>query len=253
MTISTTTTGLAYEVLGSGPTLIMVHGGLVDRRSWTHQVALASDLRLVLPDTRNFGDSRGSSEGITIDDLADDVLAVADDAGCESFHLLGFSIGGIIAQTVALRAPDRVRSLVLVSTRAGGFSPPPAQRGHDEVRAHVHRAYSDEFIAANGAFLEDYIAMASENEARGWDEIRSTVSGAADLDATAKISCPTLVMHARADRAIPFQLGEQLAAAIPGARLVAVEGSGHTMQVERPDEFNRLVLDFVRTQEDHET
>jgi pimeloyl-ACP methyl ester carboxylesterase len=113
----------------------------------------------------------------------------------------------------------------------------------------VQRAYSDDFIATNQEFLDGYVEMAAENEARGWDQVRSTVSGAGDLDAVAKIGASTLVLHAYADKAIPFDLAKQLAAAIPDAQLVGIDGTGHTMQVERPDEFNRLVLDFVRARE----
>jgi len=249
MIVETGASAIYYDSQGSGPPLVMIHGGLVDSRSWEQQRELAGELQLVLPDTRNFGQSSGTLDGLTMDDLAGDILAVADDVGLDSFHLLGFSIGGMIAQTVALRHPDRVRSLVLVSTRAGGFTPPPSQGGAAEVRAHVERAYSEAFRSRSAEFLEGYVAMAVENEARGWNEVRASAATAPGIDEVAGLRSPALVLHARGDGSIPLAMAEELARAIPGARLEVVENSGHTMQVERPALFNDLVLGWVKERE----
>jgi len=249
MIVETGASAIYYDVWGSGPPLLMIHGGLVDSRSWEEQRELASELQLVLPDTRNFGQSSGKLDGLTMGDLAADVLAVADDAGLESFHLLGFSIGGVIAQTVALRHPDRVRSLILVSTRAGGFTPPPSQGGAAEVRAHVERAYSVSFRSRSAEFLDGYIAMAIENEARGWEEVRASAATAPGIDEMAGLRRPVLVVHARGDGSIPLEMAEELAQVIPGAQLEVVENSGHTMQVERPALFNELVVSWVKERE----
>ena len=243
--VTTPSSEISYEVHGDGPPLVMIHGGLVDIRSWKEQLGLASELQLVLPDTRRFGKSSGTLEGLTVDDLVDDVLAVTKDAGIDSFYVLGFSIGGLIAQTVALRHPDQVRGLLLVSTRPGNFTPRPSSSGLAEVRAHVERAYSDGYPAAHPAFIDGYVAMALENEAKGWTEVRNVCAGAPGLDEVTAIRCPTLVLHARADKSVPLAEAQALADTIPNARVEVLDGTGHTMQVERPDVFNTLVRDFV--------
>jgi pimeloyl-ACP methyl ester carboxylesterase len=245
MIVTTPTSELYYEVHGDGPPLVMIHGGLVDIRSWKEQLVLAEDLQLVLPDTRRFGRSSGSLDGLTVEDLAEDVMAVTRDAGIESFYVLGFSMGGFIAQTLTLLHPAHVRGLLLVSTRSGRFTPGPSSTGMEQVRAHVERAYSDGYPAAHPEFIDGYVAMALENDAKGWAEVRAVCAAAPGLDEVTAIRCPTLVLHARADKSVPLADARLLADAIPGARLEVLDGTGHTMQVERPEVFNTLVRDFV--------
>jgi pimeloyl-ACP methyl ester carboxylesterase len=245
MIVTTPSSEIYYEVHGDGPPLVMLHGGLVDIRSWKEQLVLAEDLELVLPDTRRFGRSSGSLDGLTVEGLADDVLAVTKDAGVDSFYLLGFSMGGFIAQTLAVLHPELVRGLILVSTRSGRFTPGHSSTGLAEVQAHVERAYSDGYPEAHPEFIKGYVAMALENDAKGWAGVRAVCGEAPGLDEVTAIRCPTLVLHARADKSVPLADAQKLADAIPNARIEVLDGTGHTMQVERPETFNALVRDFV--------
>jgi 3-oxoadipate enol-lactonase len=247
---STFTSGgvsLHFEEEGSGPALVLVHGGLVDCRSWERQRSLASELRLIMPDTRGFGQSTGPLTGLRVHDLADDVIRLLDHLGVESSYLLGFSMGGMTVQACALLHPERVRGIILVSTRCGGLPLRAANRGPEEVPGHVRRAFSPSFLQGNEEFLERYIAMAVENESKGWYDVRQAMTHAFDADQIGSIACPALVIHARDDASIPVVEAERLSAALASARLVVVEDSGHTIQIERPELFNELVVNFVAT------
>ncbi|MCU1454098.1 MAG: alpha/beta hydrolase fold protein [Acidimicrobiales bacterium] len=238
--------GISTERIGAGPPLLLVHGGLVDRRSWVHQRVLAGELTLLLPDTRGFGQSSRARAAATPDDLVDDVSAVVAAAGFDAVHLLGFSLGGMIAQAVAVRRPELVRSLVLVST----CMPPTASRGgapraQPSPDAHVTRAFSESFRASHAEFLASYRAMANENRARGFTALAPALRDAASADQLGELTVPTLVIHADDDAAIPIRLGERLAAAIPSARLQRFAGCGHSVHIERPTELNELVGSFV--------
>jgi len=225
---------------------MLLHGGLVDRRSWAHQLELAEGHQLLLPDTRGFGASWPMEAPASIEQLVDDVAGAIDDAGVDRVHLLGFSIGGMIAAAVALRRPERLSSLVLESTTAARSvahtrSVPPV-----EPSAHVRRAFSAAFRDAHPDFMTDYVAMARENHARGsMPALAACVAHAPTLSALAELCIPTLVVHARDDAAIPYRAGEGLAATIPGARLVSFDGCGHTIHIEKPSKFNRTLVDFV--------
>jgi 3-oxoadipate enol-lactonase len=234
-----------YEVEGSGPPLVLIHGGLVDLRSWVFQRPLADKLTLIMPDTRGFGLSEGRLDGLTLDDLAGDVAGLLQHLSIDSAYVLGFSMGGMTAQHLALKWPHLVRGLILVSTRAGGLPVRPATPGPQEVPGHVNRAFSPAFRERAAEFLQQYIAMATENEAKGWYKVREAMATAPTHAEIAAIRCPTLVIHARNDGSIPVSDGEAVHRSIPSSRIEIVEDSGHTMQIERPDLFNDLVAGFV--------
>ena len=118
--------GLSWERVGQGSPLLLIHGGLVDSRSWVRQRELSDKLTLLLPDTRGFGGSLPLPLPSSMVQLVDDVKWVVRSEGFDSVHLLGFSLGGIIAQAVAVHRPDLVRSLTLVSTR---LAPIPRSSG----------------------------------------------------------------------------------------------------------------------------
>ncbi|MPZ22701.1 MAG: alpha/beta fold hydrolase [Dehalococcoidia bacterium] len=233
------------EKEGSGPPLVFIHGGLVDSRSWAKQRPLAGDLTMIMPDTRGFGRSEGKLTGLSIKDLVSDVAGLLKDIGVQSAYVLGFSMGGMTAQALAIEHPTVVRGLVLCSTRPGGAPLRAAIRGPQEVPNHVKRAFSPGFVERETAFMERYIAMATENESRGWYDVREAMNSAYQGDDIAKINKPTLIIHARADASIPLAEAEKLNELINDSRLEVVEDSGHTIQVERPDLFNNLLREFV--------
>jgi 3-oxoadipate enol-lactonase len=226
----------------------MIHGGLVDSRSWERQLPLRSELTLVMLDTRGFGRSWPAEPIDSIDDLVGDVVGVMDIAEIKQAHILGFSIGGFIAQAVALRHPERVAGLVLESTRAASSSVSPDRPATavPSAAAHVQRAFCDDFRTREPQFMARYTEMAEENHARAvMPELIKALASSPTPAQLAQVAVPTSVVHARDDAAIPFFHGERLAAAIPGAKLIPFDDCGHSLHIERSEDFNQLLCDVV--------
>jgi 3-oxoadipate enol-lactonase len=249
-----------YEVHGDGEPLLCVQGLSVDTLGWTLQVpAFSARHRTVIFDNRDVGQSSQASERYTIADMAQDALAVADAAGLESFHLLGVSMGGAIAQEVALAAPERVRTLTLAVTFASGGA--WARTLSDVWGARVHRMSREErvdelmLLSLSEAFFEN-----AEGVALLRDLILQNPNPqppdafARQLDASSRhragerlgsLSMPTHVIGAEHDILVPVWKSAELAELIPGATLTVLDACPHGLNVERAEEFNNAVLDFI--------
>ena len=262
--VGRTGSGIAYEVAGSGPPLVLVHAGVADRRMWDpHWPAFQAHHRVVRYDARGYGESLPpagpwSQHG--------DLLELLAELGMARAHLVGASMGAGIAVEAALAQPDAVASLVLAAP-AGALLGPPT----DDLQA-VWRA---EIAALDGGDIE----AAVEVNLRAWVEGPSRPVEAVDpalrafvatmqrdafelpewdpddapeaelsppADARlAEIDCWTLIVVGEADQPSTVDAAHRLAGRIPAARLVSWPDVGHMISLERPAEFERLVLDFV--------
>jgi len=244
-------TRLHWETTGSGAPVLLIHGlGLSGGAWWRTVPVLARRLRVITFDNRGTGRSQAASLAYTTEAMADDAAAVLDAAGLERVHVYGISLGGMIAQQLALRHPDRVRSLVLGATQPGG---PRARRPDAEVL---------EFLGARAQMRPREAARASvpfnygprcrdehperieEDIARRLAHPFSDAAYGAQLYAGAVHNCygrldrirvPTLVVHGALDRMIPVANAHLIAERIPGARLRILEDSGHLYPTEAPD------------------
>jgi pimeloyl-ACP methyl ester carboxylesterase len=249
---------LAYDVEGAGEPLLMIQGLGYGRRGWGPAPGmLAHRFRVVTPDNRGFGESDAPPGPYTTTQLAGDALAVLDAAEIDSAHVIGISLGGMIAQELVLAAPDRVRKLVLCSTTAGGPTsvPMPEQTVALMGRAeHLDPQEALQQFVVNALspdppaeLVEEIVAYRAANppDPAGW-WAQAAAGGAHDAMARlGEIHVPTLVVHGTADNVVDVGNARVLADAIEGARLELFDGVGHLLPWERPQEFTALVQGFL--------
>jgi pimeloyl-ACP methyl ester carboxylesterase len=254
---------LHYERRGRGAPLLLIQGMGANGTHWGEPflTELERDFELILYDHRGIGRSaplQGAS--VTVPGLATDALGLLDALGIEAAHVLGISMGGMVAQELALAVPGRVRTLILGATTCGGTqsratAPEVVQRlttvalsrdrdlmlrtGFELVVSRRH--------AAKPAHYAQFVAAARQYPARV--PILLAQKGAADAhDAYARLRAlrvPTLVIHGTADEVLAPINGDLVASLIPGARLELLEGVGHLFFWEQPRRSAELVRQFA--------
>jgi pimeloyl-ACP methyl ester carboxylesterase len=264
---------LYYEEHGRGDPLLLVMGLAADSRAWLFQVPdFARHYRTIVFDNRGVGRSAKPPGPYTIHEMADDTAGLLDALGVERAHVVGVSMGGMIAQELALRHPARVRGLVLACTYPEPDETIESQRRFSatalggtvttdgEVRIDLTaldpllffqhmlpRVFSQSFIERELPTLVDLFGGALEY-GFSLEAILGQVAAAmghSTTDRLHQITAPTLVITGDADLLIPPANSDILARHIPGARLIKVPGGSHAFNFETPEVFNRAVLDFL--------
>lgn len=254
-------TRIAYSLGGrrDGEPLLMIHGLGADTRGWIMQKrALASRFRLIMVDNRGVGRSDAPEGPYGIELMAADALAVLDHAGYGSAHVMGASMGGIISQALAVRHPERVRSLVLACTACRHFEWRIDLLNEWAHEAEVHGMR--EFVRRNIEWM-----VGPRSLKRLWPAMAvlaplafnvpaasfvAQIRGIVDMDdhlrtELATIAVPTLVTVGSQDVLTTQGDGEEIASLIPGAELVVVRGGAHLFMVEQASTFNRTVGGFL--------
>ncbi len=252
---------LYYEVHGDGEPLLCVHGLACDTLAWIPQLqAFPGAHRTVIFDNRDVGQSSMAEPGYEIADMARDALALADELELDTFHLLGISMGGAIAQEIALQASERVRTLTLAVTfPAGGTY---AQRLADvwgtRVRQVSREQHVDELMLMNHSegFFEspemvEFIRTAMLNNPHPQPPEafcrQIAACGRHDTrDRLGSLTMPTHVIGAEYDILVPVWKSREVASLIPDARLTVLPGAPHGVSLERAEDFNATVLGFIR-------
>ncbi|MBS3824131.1 MAG: alpha/beta fold hydrolase [Wenzhouxiangellaceae bacterium] len=246
---------------GTGPeTLVLLHGLLFSQRMFDAQAdALGSRFRCVRMDFRGQGESEVTRSGYDLDTLAEDVIALIESLDGAPVHLLGFSMGGMVAQRVALKRHDLLRSLALMNTSAERERWTKRPRfallnlaarllGLEKVAPRIlPLLFSKSFITDPESRDERrrWLAMVTANDRIGASRaVRGVVSRKPILDRISGIRLPTLVVTADRDRATSPQRAMNIHQRIDGSRLVTIEGSGHMTVAEKPDKINRVLEDF---------
>jgi 3-oxoadipate enol-lactonase len=249
-----------YEVHGraDAPPLLLIMGMGFSSRAWQALPAeLARDFRVIQLDNRGTGRSTGRGGLYRTRHLADDAAAVLDAAGVESAFVFGISMGGMIAQELALRHPRRVRALALGATFAGHLRSrkPSLATGLDLLRAvgggqRAPRAVvarllvSAEHFAANPDAFGSWLRGAEHVPlSTAFGQLAAVVSHEASRR-LGQLRVPTLVITGDQDRLVPPANSRQLARLIPGARLLELPGAGHVFPVERPRETVIALKEF---------
>ena len=248
---------IAYDSSGEGPPLLLMQGIGYARWSWDPVVpALAERFRVLNFDNRGIGESDVPPPPYSARQLAEDGLAVLDDAGVERAHVVGASLGGMAAQELAAGFSDRVDRLVLACTHPGvedGYPMPQvtvdlfAQAPTLEPQVALRRFVDNALGVAPPVGLADEVfayRLANPPDMNGWlaQAAAGTTFAGVDL---ARIEAPTLVVTGTHDNVIDCRNSELLAERIPNARLERVDGAGHLFFWERSAEFVRLVEEFL--------
>jgi pimeloyl-ACP methyl ester carboxylesterase len=240
---------LAYEVHGrdDAPPIILLEGLGGDIAGWRRNIPhLATELRVVAYDLRGNGDSDAPDAPMTMTIFVDDTLAVLDALGIERAHVYGQSLGGMIAQELALTHPERVRALVLAATHAGLAHVVPVDARAPTDRPHL-ALYSRRFAEEHPEHVAEDLRVGSRTPQRPhagrrqWDAMQ----GFDAYDRLPRLRTPTLVLHGTEDRLVSPGNARVLAERIPGAELVMLEGAGHVYHSEQADAADAVVLGFL--------
>ena len=254
------------EPAGSGAgsaepeTLALIMGLAGSGAMWWRLLPHVRDRRVICLDNRGTGDSSPAHRPQTMAGMAADVVAVLDAAGVAVAHVMGASMGGMIAQHVALEHRERVRSLILACTTAGGSSGPPNARlmAATALRPVLGPSRTGTLVApalygertrsrARGRMRDDL-------QRRGQDRIGRLTSwmqmaAIARHDTRARLAelagLPTTVIHGDEDRLVPVERGRELAAAIPGARYVEIPGAGHILVTDAEEQVAGAVREHL--------
>jgi 3-oxoadipate enol-lactonase len=251
--------GLHVEEHGDGEVLLLHQGLGQGSWAWLYSAPVfATRFRTIVFDTRGTGRSHVPDEPYGVADLAEDAAGILDGRPA---HVVGFSMGGYVALTLALTHPELVRSLVLAGTGAGGptrvprpthvrdafeaamLLPPEEQR-----RATLPYTFAAGWADANPRRVDEIVAAAMQHPTSLRTIAAHTAACYRFYDEgirVERIDVPALVVHGNEDLIVPVENGRELARRLPQARYVELPGRGHNLMLQDPDTFNELVLDFL--------
>jgi pimeloyl-ACP methyl ester carboxylesterase len=260
-----------FEEQGSGHPLLLIMGLGGTHVGWMAQVrSFRKHFRVISYDARGLGLSRDSGGPYTMRTLADDAVAILDHLGIERSHVLGISLGGMVAQEVAINYPQRVAKLVLAATTPGGqweISPEmrealgvPEDLDASEIdrNEYAGEGFGDNEVGSaimrlsfNSPLLPWFLSKVARRQRqppRAGGVSRQTQASASHdtRDRLHLIESPTLVITGSRDRIIPPHASEVLASRIPNAELQILHGAPHALLIESARRFNRAVLRFLR-------
>ena len=258
-------TRIHYEVTGRpGATpILMIQGLGASKNAWNLQrIAMATRFRSISLDNRGAGRSDKPTQPFTLEQMADDAIAVLDAAGVETAHVVGASMGGVISQIIAVKYPHRVRSLTLVCT---------ACRNHpwrqELLQTWAHTAEEKGMIEVGKEAAQWVMSPRSFRRlvpAFTWmgplaalrprhsfvSQIQAILDTREDLvDELSSITAPTMVIVGNQDILTPRGDSEEIAERIPNAELVVISGAAHGLMMEHSATFNKILIEFLQRTE----
>jgi pimeloyl-ACP methyl ester carboxylesterase len=251
---------LFYVEQGDGEPLLLITGLGGDHLSWGEQLEpFAERFRVVAFDNRDSGQSSEAPEAYEIPDLAQDALGLADHLGLDQLHLVGISMGGAIAQELALAAPERVKTLTLAMSWPGdghwgrvrgrlmanvAMRTPREEHVEQLLLACLsEEAFEDPERVAY--FRNMVLDSPHPQSVEAYARQAQAVGGHEARDRLGRLDVPTHVIGAERDLMIPVWKARELSELIPGAKFTVLERGTHAVNLEQAEEFNRVVLDFL--------
>lgn len=250
-----------YEIHGEGEPLVLIHGSCFDTSAWSLQVpAFSVKYRVITFDNRGSGRTDTTKPPYPARQMADDLKGLMDVIGIRNAHILGYSLGGLIAQELAVMHPGYVRSLILAGTYAR--QTPIGLSRTRLILQMLKEGVNPEFVIKD-FFLWVFSERFFQNDEQVNNAVKSFLNPSSPLhpdgiegqvlsiidydgrDLVNKISAPTLIISGREDIAVPVRCAEELASKIPNSELIILEGAAHSMIFEESDRFNQIVLEFL--------
>ena len=252
---------IAYHEQGDGEPLILIRGYANSGALWYDQVPeLSAHFRVIAMDNRGTGESDKPEEPYTIADMAGDVIGLIEKLDLGSAHLLGISMGGMIAMQAALDAPHAVRSLVLGCTTCSGtrgFNPDPKVAemfktlpelsDEENVRRSIPVLFSEKTIRERPEICDRYVRESLKHRPPMSTFVNhiKAISRFDLCERLSEIRQPTLILHGDGDLLILSDMARVLHEAIPDSRMELVPGLGHLFFMEQAAAFNRSVIAFL--------
>ena len=249
-----------FESTGAGPPILLIPGWTYPGWIWYKQIPeLSKCRRLITVDLRGTGKSSKPDYPYTIEMMARDCIAVVREAGEESVHVAGLSMGGMVAIEMALIDPKAVRSLTLISTHHGGnIAPSPREvlrkltalepgDPREVKRERLKLAFSKSFISKHPEVLDEILDRYFSSETPYYAVCRQ-LQAVLKFNAERRlkeIRAPTLIVAGSEDIVVNPENSRMLLKKIPNSKLVVFKGAGHMLNVERAEDFNRLLLEFT--------
>lgn len=245
---------------GRGPAVVLLHAFPLNASMWAQQrEALSPHYRVICPDQRGFGGTQLGHDEPSLDEVADDVVAMLDARKVGTFVLGGLSMGGYVAMALLRRHPDRVSGLILADTKASADPP--------EAAANRLRIADAVIEAGNASLLLDEVlpkllgTTTKERRPLVWGRVKALVERAPayavawaqramaarpdSFETLRSANVPALVVRGDEDELSTAADATAMADAVPGAKLVTIPNAGHLANVEAPEEFNAALLEFL--------
>lgn len=254
-------TRLYYEVAGTGHPLVLIHGGLVNRRLWDDQLAVfAQHYKVIRFDIRSFGDSAPITAETPPYSLEEDLYSLLKFLGIEKTYVLGLSMGGAMAIDFTLMYPEMVDALIPAAMGLSGFEGEEPWTEVDEALKRGDVAQAVELnlrMWTDGPLrtadqvdpdVREKVRVMTTRNFEHPEEENATQPRTLEPPAISRLSeihVPTLIIIGDQDVLDILKIADILEKGIPGARIEVIHGTAHHLNMEKPQEFNRIVLDFL--------
>ncbi|MFC1862095.1 alpha/beta fold hydrolase [Chloroflexota bacterium] len=250
-----------YEVTGSGDYLVLIHGAGDNLNAWHNQVPVFSkDYRVLTYDVRGHGQTELAEGKYALDIWTNDLYALIKALGTSKVYILGYSMGGMIAATLALKHPEVVKALVLSNTGGASVMTEKAKQQMEErhrvqkevfekegmlgiFKMRTTTMFSPGFAEKNPDVMGKYRAILLQNRVEGYRKVMESMSNRSPID-FAKITCPTLIIVGEHDISSSPEAGKILHRLIPSSEL-KIFPTAHAAAMEQPEEYNKTVLAFL--------
>jgi len=250
-----------YEITGSGDCLVLIHGAGDNLNAWYNQIpAFSKSYRVLTYDVRGHGQTELTEGDYTPDIWADDLYALLGTLGIDKAYVLGYSMGGTIAATLALKHPEVVNALILSNSGGASVISEEAKQRMTERRQAQKEAFEKEgmlgifkmrttttfspgFAEKNPDVMEKYKAILLQNRTEGYRKVMESMERRGTIDFS-KITCPTLIIAGEHDVFSSPEVGKTLHSLIPKSEL-RIFPTAHAAAMEQPEEYNKTILAFL--------